>query len=209
MPLTKIKKQAKMYQNYFLSLKYAENEKDYDIAGDVSLELFSNLYFIKKDTTAYKYLESAKKFYTLAENKNGLIEVSQMPAYVAFLTSDYEKSNTLLLEKLSDYKNIEDDAYYYLFATFLLTSNYSHLNDIENSKKYLEEFKSLKFNPTIDIYNYNHYDVSLNICMSHLHLANNDIDGTLHYLEKASKLRDLIKVTSISEYFSLYAEAYK
>ena len=74
--------QAKLYLNYLQALKYGEKEKNYNVAGQASLELFTNIYLINRDTSAYKYLESAEKFYSLAENENGLTEVLQMPAYV-------------------------------------------------------------------------------------------------------------------------------
>ena len=44
----KKKEQAKLYQNYLLALKYAEKEKNYEVAGMANLELFANIYTIKK-----------------------------------------------------------------------------------------------------------------------------------------------------------------
>lgn len=201
------KNQSKVYGSYLLSLRNAEIENDYDTAGDASLELFSNLYFVKQDSTAFKYLDSAKKFYTLSGNENGLVEVSQMPAYVAFLAHEYEESNALILADLDQYKNVADDAYYYLFANFMLASNYIHLNDDANANKYLHIFRSLKTNPTIASFNYNSYEAALNICMSHLHLKRKQIDSTLKYLSNAKQLRDLFSLNSVGEYYSLYAEA--
>lgn len=201
--------EAKIYQSYLLSLKYSQEEKDYDIAGKASLELFTNTYFIKKDTTAYKYLDHAEKFFTLSNNKNGLIEVKQMPAYVAFTEHRYEESNQLILRNLSLYRNIKDDRYYYLFATYMLASNYIHLNDLTKANIYLNEFHKLKLDETIVPYNYESYSVILNICMSKLHLDHNQLDSTLHYLSKASKSRELMSLVSTGEYFSFYSEAYK
>ena len=53
----------KEFQNFSEALKYAKLEKDYDIAGMASLELFYNTYIIKKDTAAFDYLKDAKQFY--------------------------------------------------------------------------------------------------------------------------------------------------
>ncbi len=200
--------ETKVYPSYLLSSRYAIEENDYDTAGKANLELFTYTYFIKKDSTALKYLDAAEKYYTLSNNTNGLIHIKQMPAYVAFTEQEYDKCNNLLLENLDTYKNVTDDAYYYLFANFMLASNYIHKEDLKNANKYLKEFKSLKTNPTITAYNYNGYKVTLDICMSHLHLSNNEIDSTLYYLSSANKLRDYMSVIPKGEYFSFSAEAY-
>jgi len=200
---------SKLFQSYILSVRYAEEEKDFDTAADASLELFSNMFFLKKDTSAYTYLEKAKNFYTLSNNTIGLLEVELMHAYVAFTEKRYEKSNQLILENLDLYRNIKDDAYYYLLANYMLSSNYIHLNDLTNAHTYLKQFHNLKSNSTIDSYNYNTYAVSLTICMSKLHLDKKQIDSTLYYLSVASKSRNFMDVPSTRKYFSFSTEAYK
>jgi DNA-binding CsgD family transcriptional regulator len=201
--------QAKLFNSFILAIKYGEKEKNYGVAGQASLDLFSNIYVVKKDSSAYKYLEDAKKYFTLANDKNGLIEVTQMPAYVAFQNHEYEKSNALLLKNMDLYKNAEDDAYYYLFANFILADNYIHLDDLANANKYLHTFQSLEKNPTIDPYNYRAYATNLNICMASIHLNKKQIDSSLFYIAEAKGSEDYMDHVAKKEYFSTAAEAYK
>tara|TARA_R110002124_G_scaffold87407_1_gene225063 strand:+ start:92449 stop:94047 length:1599 start_codon:yes stop_codon:yes gene_type:complete len=201
--------QAKLYLNYLQALKYGEKEKNYNVAGQASLELFTNIYLINRDTSAYKYLESAEKFYSLAENENGLTEVLQMPAYVEFLNDNYDASNKLILENIDTYRAIKDDAYYHLFAVFMLASNYIHMGDLNNGNKYLKEFRSLKSNPTIAAYNYNFYEVTLNVCTAAIYREKKQMDSAFSYLEKASRLRGVMGFPTTEEYFSTYSKAYK
>jgi len=201
--------QAQVFNSFILAIKYGEKEKNYDIAGQASLDLFSNMYVVKRDSSAYKYLDQAKKYFTLANNKNGLIEVTQMPAYVAFQEHEYKKSNDLILENLDNYKNIKDDAYYYLFANFMLADNYIHLDDLVNANKYLTTFKSLQNNPTIDEYNYRAYEVSLHVCMAAIHLNKKQIDSSLFYLSEAKKSKEFMDYVAKKEFYRISSESYK
>ncbi len=207
--LDRSRQQAKVYQNYIQALRYAKAENDFDTAGNASLELFTNLYFIKKDTTAQKYLDDAEKYFRRAKNEGKLVEVNQMPAYTKFISKDYNESNKLLLQNLDRYRNVTSDKYYHLFALYLLTSNYIHLNELNNANSYFKEFKSLKGDSTIDAYNFDSFENELHICMSKLHLDNKNIDSTLYYLSKADNTRNLMTIISQGEYYSFYAEAYK
>jgi len=205
----RLNEEALMYQSYLLAIRNAQREKNYSIAGDACIELFADTYVLKNDSTAYKFLDDAKKYYTLANDRLGLIQTEQMHAYVAFTHNDYKKCNELIFEKLEEYKAVSDDAYYYLFALYMLTSNYIHLNDRENANRYLKEFRSLKSNPTIDEFNYNNYKAELNICMAKLHLDLNQADSAIYYLETVERLRDYLGLIPKGEYFSFNAEAYK
>ena len=73
---------SEIYHYNILSLKYAQKEKNFELAGAASIELFYNLYIIKKDTSALNYLKKAEKYYTIAKDKFGLIEVMQMKAFI-------------------------------------------------------------------------------------------------------------------------------
>ena len=53
----------KSYQSGILALKYAIEEENYKIAGEASLELFSSIYYVKRDPTAYEYLEKARAYF--------------------------------------------------------------------------------------------------------------------------------------------------
>lgn len=201
--------QAKLFNSFIQAVKYGEMEKNYDVAGQASLDLFSNAYSLNKDSTAFKFLEQAREFYTLANNKNGLVEVEQMPAYMAFQDHQYEESNRLILENLDLYKNVEEDAYYYMFALFMLTSNYIHLGDTLNSEKYFRIFQSLQDNTTIAPYNYRSYEVDLNICNSHLALENKNFNLALDYLAEASRSKAFMEHVSVKEYYTLYSDTYE
>lgn len=201
--------QAQLFNSFIQAVKYGEMEKNYDVAGQASLDLFSNAYALKKDSSAFKFLDQARKYYTLANNENGLIEVEQMPAYMAFQDHRYEESNRLLLANLDRYENVEDDAYYHMFALFMLTSNYIHLGDTVNSEKYFQSFKSLQNNPTIAPYNYKSYEVDLNICNSHLALENKNFNSALAYLAEASGAKAYMEHVSIKEYYTIYSDTYE
>ncbi|WGF92960.1 helix-turn-helix transcriptional regulator [Aequorivita marisscotiae] len=205
----RLNEEALMYQSYLLAIRNAKKEKDYSVAGDASIELFSDIYVIENDSTAYKYLDDAQRYYTLANDHNGLLQIKQMHAYVAFTHSDYKKCNELILKDLAEYKAVTDDAYYYLFAIYMLTSNYIHLNDLENANKYLDEFRSLKSNPTIEEYNYKNYKAELNICMAKLHLDLKQSDSAIFYLSNARRLQDYLGLIAQGEFYSFNAEAYK
>ncbi|WP_151894995.1 helix-turn-helix transcriptional regulator [Patiriisocius marinistellae] len=204
----RINQDAKVYQSYLLSIRNAKEENDFETAGNASLEMFRYTYFVKKDSTAQKYLDDAEKFFLLSNNTLGLIDVKQMPAYMAFTKKEYDKSNKLILQNIDTYKKITDDSYYYLFANFMLASNYIHMGDLPNANKYLNELQSLKLDTTIAPYNYKSFKATLDICMSKLHLDKNQIDSTLYYLSSARKLKEYMPIISQGEYFSFSAEAY-
>ena len=196
--------QAQLYQNYLLALKYAEIEKNNDIAGMASLELFYNIYVVKQDSLAFKYLEEAKTFYSKSKNTNGLAEVMQMYAYVEFYNHNHEKSNKLLLKHLEEYRNIKDDGYYYLYALFMLTSNYSYLNNLEKAHYYFNKLKALKKDPTIPTQLYNLHMVSIYNSLADVHFKEKAMDSTLIYLQKAGKLREAMNRSDVRNYFKQY-----
>lgn len=205
----KYEEPIKEFQNFSLALKYAKLENEYDIAGMVSLELFFTTYIIKRDATAFKYLDDAKAFYNLAKNTNGLAEVSQMYAYVQFNQNNYAKSNALLLPNLERYKNIKDDQYYYMYALFMLSSNYAHLNNLDKGHYYFNSLKALQNDSTLSPSLYASHVVTINTCFAEVHLQHKNLDSTLYYLEASGKMRPAMNVSDTKQYFNLYADYYK
>ncbi|MEZ4792161.1 MAG: hypothetical protein R2783_01395 [Gelidibacter sp.] len=199
----KFDNQADLYQGYLTTLKYAEQEKNHDIAGMACLELFYNIYMIKKDSSAFDYLDRAEHFYTLANNINGLTEVTQMAAYVEMSNKKYSRSNRLILDHLQDYKNIKDDAYYYMYALFMLTSNYIHMDDLPEAHKYFKELQSLKSNPTISPSLFDSHQATIFTCFAEVHLKHKAIDSTLYYLSKAKGVRKGMDDFDIRHYYNL------
>ncbi|WP_159019688.1 helix-turn-helix transcriptional regulator [Algibacter sp. L3A6] len=204
----KFNETAKRYQNYTLALKYAELEKNYDAAGAASLELFYNTYLIKKDSSAYKYLDNAKTYYELSENKNGLVEVMQMPAYVEFFSGNFKKSNKLILEQLDNYKSIKDDAYYYMYALFMLSSNYIDLGDIGKSHKYFNILKSLEGNPTLSKSLYQSHLATIQIGLADFYLEKKQVDSTFHYISQSKLLKRAMNDYDLRNYFNLKINYY-
>ncbi|WP_372755326.1 helix-turn-helix transcriptional regulator [Mariniflexile sp.] len=200
---------ARSYHNYVLSVRYAEKEKNYNVAANASLELFAGMYFAKKASIAYSYLDKAKKYYELENNTNGLIEVEQMHAYVEFTNNNYEACNKLLLKNLDKYKKIEDDAYFYLFATYMLTSNFIKLDNLKSAYGYLNEFESLEHNPTITTYNYNSYSAALYISFAEHFFKTKTKDSVFHYLSKSEKYRNSMNKDLIRRYLNLKVDTYK
>ena len=199
----------KQFQNFSLALKYAKLEQDYDIAGMVSLELFFNTYIIKKDSTAFKYLEDAKQFYTKTNNTNGLAEVSQMYAFVEYDKTNYAKSNALILSNLETYKNIKEDQYYYMYALFMLSSNYAHLNKLNTAHYYFKILKSLKNDKTISPSLHKSHVVTINNCFVEVFLEQKAIDSVGFYLKASKDLRHFMNSSDVKQYFNLYADYYE
>ncbi|MFI1743124.1 helix-turn-helix transcriptional regulator [Thalassobellus sediminis] len=201
------KEYTQLHQNYILALKYAEEEGNCLVAGEACLELFCNMYFVKKDSTAYKYLDKAKKYYESCDYEYGLIEVEQSYAYAEFMDANHMACNKLILENLKKYKNL-DDKYYYLFATYMLTSDYIYLEDIENTNKYFNEFKALKNNDSFTAHNYFSFEAAIYITKADVFFENKEMDSTFFYLKEASKLLDHMGGDVIENYYKIFAEAY-
>ncbi|WJJ97796.1 helix-turn-helix transcriptional regulator [Algibacter luteus] len=204
----KNKETAKLYQNSILTLKYAEQEKNYDIAGWASLELFYNTNVIKKDSSAFKYLEDAQKFYSLSKNKYGLAEVTQMYALAELNNDSYNESNRLLLKNLEEYKSIEDDAYYYMYGLYLLTTNYIHLDSLNLAHKYFTSFKKLEDNKTITPLLFNNSLATIYGSLGGFHFKKKDIDSTLFYFAKSDGIRYAMNDNDKRNYYNLYIDYY-
>ncbi|WP_452228294.1 MULTISPECIES: hypothetical protein [unclassified Lacinutrix] len=203
-----LNQQAEIFNNFLLALKYAEIEKDYDTAGMSSLELFYNIYSIKEDTTAMVYLDKAKTYYELGNNKNGLTEVEQMYAYIEFQNKNYKKSNALLLAHLEDYKSIKEDGYYYMYALFMLISNYLDLNDLEHAKQFFQPFERLRNDVTISPSLYKKHEVTLYNCFAERYFKNKKKDSLKIYLDQAEALRLSMNDADVENYFKLKSNYY-
>ncbi|SFD19724.1 helix-turn-helix transcriptional regulator [Algibacter pectinivorans] len=199
---------VKRYQNSILALKYAELEKNYDVAGWASLELFYNSYIVKKDTSAYKYLAKAEKFYKLANNEPGIVEVTQMKALEALGEKKYTQSNAILLNNLERYKSIKDDAYYHMYALFLLTTNYLDLNNLNAAHKHFKSLKALKDNPTIQPNLHKRHLATAYGSLGEFHFSKKAIDSTLFYLSKSDEVRDGMNDNDKRNYYNLYIDYY-
>jgi DNA-binding CsgD family transcriptional regulator len=197
------------HQCIILTLKYAKKENNFCVAGKASIDIFLNLYFIKKDRSAFRYLDEAITYYKKCDYEYGAIEVLQVRAYAKYLDGEYKASNILLLSELDTYKSINEDAYYYMFALYMLTSNYIYLNDLENARKYFKEFKRLKNNSTIVKYNYFNFEAGINKSFGDFFFNKKQIDSTLFYLEKSTKLTDYMSEDVLKNYYRLYADTNK
>ena len=201
--------ETELFQNFLLALQYAEKEKKYDIAGFASRELFYNLYITKKDSLAYTYLNKAEQYYIKTNNNYGLLDVMQTPALVEFYHGNFEKSNKLILPKLDYYKSIKEDAYYYMYPLFMLTSNYIHLEDQPNSRKYYSLFKELENDSTIPKRLYKRHEVTLLTCMAESYVITKELDSAKYYFSEAGKLRHYMNSADVKNYFNYYIEYYK
>ncbi|WP_339894836.1 hypothetical protein [uncultured Algibacter sp.] len=200
---------TKQHQYTILALKYAKKENNFYVAGEASVAMFSNLYFIEKDSSAFKYLDEARAYYEKCDYEYGAMEVSQVEAYAKFLDGEYKACNTFLLSELETYKSINEDAYYYMFALYMLSSNYIYLDDLEKAHKYFNEFKKLKDNSTIVKYNYFSFEAGINLCFADVFFNKKEIDSTLSYLEKSTKLREYMADDALKDYYTLFADSYK
>ncbi|MFV9550723.1 helix-turn-helix transcriptional regulator [Algibacter sp. PT7-4] len=200
---------AKYHQSAILAIKYAEKENNFCVAGDACIGLFSNLYFIEKDTTAVSYLEKARNYYKKCDYEHGLLDVEQVEAYAKFLDRDYEACNNFLLQRLKTYETIKDDPYYYMFALYMLTLNYINLNDFNNGHKYFNKFKTIKENPNTIKFNYLSFESAINSSFADAFFNKKQIDSTRYYLQKSSKGTKYMAVGALKDYYRLYADMYK
>ncbi len=199
----------KSYQSSTLALKYAVELENYKVAGESSLVLFSCVYHVKKDTTAYKYLKKARAYYKLSDYAYGDFEVDITYAYSKFIDTDYEVCNTFLLDNLEKYKAAKDDAYFYMFALGIITLNYLGLEDLGTAYKYFNDFKKLKNDATIVNYNYGSFESSINVAFAKTYFEKNKIDSTFHYLIKSSENRHFMTKDVEENYLKLYVDAFR
>ena len=200
---------TKEHQCTILALKYAKKENNFCAAGDACIAIFSNLSFIKKEASAFNYLDQAKVYYEKCDYKYGAIEIEQILAYAKFLDSDHEACSKLLSNRLETYKSINEDAYYYMFALYMITSNYIYLDDLEKAFKHFNEFKKLKDNPTIVKYNYFSFEAGINLCFADVFFEKKQIVPAFFYLESSSKLKEYMAEDALKSYYRLYADTNK
>lgn len=200
--------QADIYQDLLLALKYAELEEKYEIAGRTNIELFYNVFIIKRDSSAFDYLDKARYYFELIDDNYGLADVKQMYAYAEMRLKNYETSNALLLEDMDYYQSFKDDSFYQLYALFLLSMNYMYLDDLGNAHKYYNELKTLKNDTTLTNYLYNIHAVTIDRMLAEQHLKNNAQDSAFYYLESASEARDVMDNSDVENYFRTYADVY-
>lgn len=201
--------EAKQHQSYILALHYAKKEKNFKVAGDACIELFSNIYLTQKDTTSYSYLEKAKYYYELGGYENGVLEVEQMYAYVEFLKGNSLECNNLLLRNLDRYNSVEDDKYFIMFAAYMLTNNYVDLRKLDKAHNYFNKFKELRGNSTTSIYNYLAFEGSTNLSFAESYLKSKQMDSSLYYLNKSKNVLKYMSEDAISKYYSLFIDYYK
>lgn len=200
---------AKVYQNYILAYKYAEKEKNYITAGEVCLELFASVYFSKRDSTAYKYLNKAKVLFEKANYKNGLIEVDQMEPYIKFIDGEFESCNNLILEKIDSYRNVESSSYYEMFANYMLISNYIYIDDLDKAHIYYKDFDKFKTDTTVAKYNYLSFKSTIDLCFSDVFMQRKDLDSVEYYIKKCSKYKTYLGSDSVEDYYGIYSNFYK
>ncbi|WP_146250767.1 helix-turn-helix transcriptional regulator [Nonlabens dokdonensis] len=203
---SKNEEDAKQYQNSILTLKYAELENNYDLAGWASLELFYSAYIRKKDSSAYHFLDKAHDYYTLADNRQGLAEVTQMEALDELNKGNFINSNNILLDNLEHYKSFKDDGYYQLYGLFLITSNYLELDNLTEAHVYFNNLKNLKADTSITPALYNSHLATLYGDFAEFHFNDKAMDSTLFYLNKSKRVKDAMTDEDKRNYFNLYAD---
>ena len=198
-----------IYKNLLLAVKYAELEKKYKIAGASYLELFYNVYVVKKDSSAFEYLAKAEYYFDLINDKHGLADVKQMHTYSEHLNNNFAESNRLLLENLDYYQLIQDDSYYYMYALFLISLNAINLDDLETAHNYIFKLKQTKNDPTISEWLHNIHMVTLNGKLAEFHLNKQNLDSTYFYLSEAKKMKPIMNKSDIERYFKVSINFYK
>ncbi len=190
-----------------LALKYAKSEGDPCIAGQSCINLFSEFFYVNKDSIAYEYLNKADKFFKdCTESYYNLAEVETMRAYAKMVRAKYKESINLIEPRLEYYKEIEQDRYFYLFACYMLSVNYSSLGDIEKGHYYHKLLQKLKGLPTVLDYNYVSFDVDANFNIAEAHFNKKDIDSTFFYLNKCKAHTNFMGTSVLRKYYKLYSD---
>ncbi|MEP3836120.1 MAG: hypothetical protein ABJM36_00645 [Algibacter sp.] len=200
---------TKYYQSANLAIKFAETESEFCIAGEVCVAMFSNLYFIDKQSSAYTYLDKAREFYKKCDKAYGMFEVEQVEAYAKFLDSKHEESNSFLLNELENYKAVTEDPYYHMFALYMITSNYIWLNDYDQAHKYFKSFKALEGKPLVTNLNYFAFEGAINSSFADVFFKAKQLDSTRFYLKETGKVTDYLSVDVLKGYYRLYSDLYK
>lgn len=179
------------YYNYFLALKYARNEENYNIAGMVCTELYSNIYWDSRDhRAANKYLILAKKYYTLSHNKEGLLNVSQLKAYEKYVNKDYVSCRKMILAELKDYKAYSNkNSKVLLQGLVMLTASELQLRKFHDAYEHYAELKKLKNAPQIENTVFNGYMVSIESHLAEVYTRDNQLDSAAVYLKKLENRR--------------------
>ncbi len=201
-------KRSKVYSSYTQALLNAEKYENYELAGDVCYSLAIYLYWMEENDKASFYLNKAKAYFTKIDDKEGLIEVQSVPAYIAYLDHNYIESNRLLRKDYESYKSIKSSTYYNLFIDFLLVSNYLHLHNLDSANYYYEDFKKVKENPITTDYDYNYYNGFISLCYVDYYYDMGDMDSCLYYLDKTMEKRSLLDYNSLYDVFLFYQEVY-
>ena len=202
---------SKFQQCNILALKYAIEEENYCIAGQASLDLHTDKHLIAGDTLDSKYLDKARTYLQKCkEDKHAVLQIETMQSYYKSLDGKFKESNTILLDKLDLYKSIkEEEAYYLMFANYILTTNYIQLKKLNKAHQYFNSFKKLKNNKTILPYNYKSFLASIDLFFAEFYFERKHIDSTFYYLVKTSKNSKYMAGDVLKDYYKLYANTHK
>lgn len=201
--------QSKLFQDFILASSYAVKEENFLLAGSVYSELFSNIYFVSKDSTAFKYLYKSEYYYKKANDSIGLIEIKQMPAYIEYVNKNYRISNQLMLDNLEEYKNFHNDKYYYMFACFVLATNHLALDEPDQAHFYINNFKSIKNDPTIIDKDYLGLESGIEQSQVNYFFKIKNIDSIIHYLNKVKQKHSYLNYNNMQDYYQQNADFYK
>ncbi len=197
------------HESFILSIKYAENERDYKTAGDASHELALSLYSINENEQAEFYIKNASEFYTKINDKAGMLNVLQIPAYRSYLDHEYRKCIRLTNEHIDKYESFEKDQYYNLLANSMLVSSYMGLDNIDTANLYYSQFNSLQYHPTIKDYDYQYFNDFLYIDYINYYFRHDEIDSCFKYLSILEENKDRLDHTAITEMYLFFIDIYK
>lgn len=200
---------AATLQNYIKSLTYADKYKEFRIGAKASSEIASSFYLSKKDSLASVYYQKAVGYYTKIDDREGLLDLMQFPAYAKYANFEAQESIDLVLKDLETYKNVEGDKMYYSFAIFLLASNYVHLNDLKRAHYYNAIYESLEGNEYIEPNYYLKYDNAINMCFAEYYYENKNLDSLKIYLDAVNLKKGSRDFNIQKSVYTNYIEYYR
>ncbi|MCH2489391.1 MAG: LuxR family transcriptional regulator [Flavobacteriales bacterium] len=191
------------------SLSLAQEHKESEIAAKAASHLASQLYLLKKDSLANEYYQKAFAIYKELDDQAGLLDLMQFPAYAKYVNDEMEASIALLLDELETYRTVKGDNMYYSFALFLLTSNYLHLEDLENAQKYYSIYRSLEGDTYIEPSYYDNYNNAIKSCFADYFLEKKVLDSTKFYLDRITIKSGSRDINTQRDLYSNFAKYYQ
>ncbi len=98
--------------------------------------------------------------------------------------------------------NINNNAYYEMFVIYMLKSNYIYLDDFDKAHKYFNTCDKFYKSSLMVSYNYFSFKTTIDVCFADVFLQRKDLNSTVCYLSKCSKLSRYMRSDTVEDYYA-------